>query len=226
MEVLKPSEYPASRAAAVAVNCINYSLGGPHRLFEQQDVTSAYKESIEGEGNKYYLEFAIKDALNEEPPINCMVEVLYYTNKQQTAPNVTYTLQAEPKNYTEAKDKEFYNRMKSRSETLFAEDIPDKYGNVAPDMEPILHLALAACDFVKWQNSTEQTFYRMAVIKSVKQVKRDDAALEFQYNMLIHEMVSQNIEPWLIETVWDPSEGLRVKNQQRLPKVNADKNSS
>lgn len=226
METINPSFYPTSRAAAVAENCINYKLGGPSRLFEQQQVTSASKESVAGEGNKYYLKFAIKDVLNEQPPISCSAEVLYYTNNQQTAPNVTYTLQTEPTNYTAAKDKEFYNKMKSRSEPLVAKDIPDNFGNIPPDMEPIRNLALAACGFVKWQNSTEETFYRMAVIKSVKQVIRGDSALEFHYNMLIHEMVSQEMVPWLIEAKWDPSEGLRVTNQQRLPKINPDENSS
>ncbi|XP_075717665.1 latexin [Rhinoderma darwinii] len=226
METINPSFYPASRAAAVAENYINYKLGGPNRLYEQQKVTSASKQSIVGVGNKYYLEFVVKDALNEQPAMNCTAEVLYYTDKQQNAPNVTYTLQAEPQNYTAAKDKEFYKRIKTRCEPLVAEDIPDKFGNIAPDMEPILHLALAACGFVKWQNSTEETFYRMAVINSVKQLIRDDAALEFHYRMLIHEMVSQEMVPWLIEILWDPSEGLRVKNQQRLPKINPDENSS
>lgn len=226
METLNPSFYPTSRAAAVAENYINYKLGGPSRLFEEQQVTSASKESIKGVGNKYHLKFAIKDALNEQPPINCSAEVLYHTNNQQMAPNVTYTLQPEPQNYTAAKDKEFYTKIKSRSEPLVAEDIPDKFGNISPDMEPIRNLALAACGFVKWQSSTEETFYRMAVIKSVKQVISDKAALQFHYNMLIHEMVSQEMVPWLIEVEWDPTEGLRVKNHKRLPKINPDANSS
>ncbi|XP_056421015.1 latexin [Hyla sarda] len=226
METINPSHYPASRAAGVAGDYINYKLGGPHRLYEQQQVTSASKERIEGVGNKYRLEFAIKDSLNEHPQIKCTAEVLYYTNNQQSAPNVTYKLEGEPQNYTAQKDKEFYNKMKSRSEPLTGEDIPDKFGNIAPDMEPILHLAQAASGFVKWQNSAEETFYRMAIIKSVKQVISDNAALELHYIMLIHDMVSQEIIPWSMEVLWDLSEGLRVNNHQRLPKINPDETSS
>ncbi|XP_069831379.1 latexin-like [Dendropsophus ebraccatus] len=226
MESFNPSYYPASRAAAVAENYINYKLGGPKRLFQLQQVTSASKESIEGVGNKYRLEFPIQDALNKQEPIKCTAEVLYYTNNQQSAPNVTYKLEREPENYTADKDTEFYNKMKSRSEPLVGGEVPDKFGNIEPDIEPILHLAQAACGYVKWQNSTEQTHFLMTIIKSFEQVIREDAALEFNCQMLIHDMVSQEILPWSVDILWDPSGGTRVKNHQRLPKINPDQPSS
>ncbi|KAM4042497.1 latexin [Anomaloglossus baeobatrachus] len=224
METINPSFYPASRATGVAISYINCRLGGPHRVFEQEKVTKACKENIAGVGNKYYLEFSIKDALNKQEAIKCTAEVLYPTN-QQTAPTVTYTLQTEPHNCTAAEDTAFYSKIRSRSEPLEAEDIPDSFGYIAPDMEPVWHLSLASADFVKWQNSTEETFYRAVVIKKVMQVKRDDDALEFQYNMLIHQMVTQEMEPWSIQCLWDPTEGLRIKNQQRMPKTNPYENS-
>ncbi|XP_063772212.1 latexin [Pseudophryne corroboree] len=225
MESINPSHYPASRAAGVAVDYINYKLGGPNRLFEQQPVTSASKESIAGVGNKYRLTFAIKDSLNEQSPITCTAEVIYYTSDQHKPPKVTFTLQTALQNYTAAKDKEFYNRMKNLSEPLVADNIPDNYGNVTPDMEPVWHLALAAAGYAKWQYSTEGTFFRMAVIKEVKQLKRQDHILEFHYDMLIHEMVSQEMVPWRIETLWDPAEGLKIQHQQKLPKHNPDGNN-
>ncbi|XP_073435085.1 latexin-like [Dendrobates tinctorius] len=210
MEKLNPTHYPASRATVVVMNHINYKLGGPNRLYDRLDVTTANKEVIPGLGNKYYLKFSIEDALNKKEAIKCTAEVLYYTNKQ-IAPNVTYSLQPEPQNYTAAKDNEFYSRIRGRSEPLIAEDIPDSFGNIAPDMEPIWHLALASCAFVKLQNATEETLYSAVVIKKVTEVKRDDAALEFHYDVLIHQMVTQEMEPWSIESVWDPIEGLRIK---------------
>ncbi|XP_077146787.1 latexin-like [Ranitomeya variabilis] len=224
MEKLNPSHYPTSRAVGVVMSHINYKLGGPNRLYDPQNEKTASREAIPGLGNKYYLKFSIQDALNKEEAIKCTAEVLYYTNKQ-TAPDVTYRLQPEPPNYTAAKDNAFYSRIRSRSEPLVAVDIPDKFGNIAPDMEPIWHLALASCSFVKWQNSTEETLYSMVVINKVTEVKRDDAALEFHYEVLIHQMVTQEMKPWLIESVWDPTEGLRIKNQQRMPDTNPDENS-
>ncbi|XP_073530896.1 latexin [Phyllobates terribilis] len=221
METLNPSYYQASRARGVAMSYINYKMGGPNRCYESKNVTKASKETIPGLGNKYYLKFSIQDVLNEQKAIQCTAEVLYYTNNE-TAPNVTYTLEHEPHNYTAAKDHEFYSRIRSSSEPLVAKDIPDRFGNVAPDMEPIWYLAVVSCNFVKWQNSTEETLYSASVIKKVTEVKRDDAALEFHYNVLIHQMVTQEMEPWLIESVWDPTEGLRIKNQQRAPETYSD----
>ncbi|XP_053566069.1 latexin isoform X2 [Bombina bombina] len=197
MEVLNPSYYPARRAAAVAEEYINYKMGRPHRLFGMQDVTSA---SREGE------------------TVNCTAEILYHLQGQNTAPNVSFTLQKELKNDTEGRDKTFYERLRKLEEPLVAQEIPDKFGNVAPEMEPVHHLALVAAAYVKWQNSTENTFFRMAVIKSVKQVKREDAFLEFHLVMLIHEMVTQEMIPWEINILWNPTEGLKIVKDVQLPK--------
>ncbi|KAE8604088.1 hypothetical protein XENTR_v10014569 [Xenopus tropicalis] len=192
MESINPSHYPATRAATVAQDYMNYTLGGPYRLFALNTVSQAGRERIAGVGNKYSLTFSIEDSLNDKHIINCTSEVLYYLSEQHTAPSVTFTLQGELQGNTMDKDKEFYNKIRSLTQPLMAQDIPDKFGNVPAELEPVWHLALAACGYVKWQNSTENTFYRMAVIKSVKQQKREeDSALEFHYDMLIHEMVSQ-----------------------------------
>ncbi|OCT78669.1 latexin [Xenopus laevis] len=218
MEAINPSHYPATRAATVAEDYINYKLGGPYRLFALNKVSQASRERIAGVGNKYSLTFSIEDVLNDKHIINCTAEVLHYLSEQHTAPNVTFTLQTELQGNVEDKDKEFYNKIRSLTQLLVAHDIPDKFGNVPAELEPIRNLALAACGFVKWQNSTENTFYRMAVIKSVRQQKREDVALEFHFDMLIHEMVSQEMVPWQMDVLWDPSGGLKIVRQVRLPK--------
>ncbi|KAM8954483.1 latexin-like [Pelodytes ibericus] len=218
METINPTHYPASRAARVAENYINYKLGGPHRVLQMKQVTEATKESIAGVGNTYILTFSITDHVNDQPDITTTAEVQYYLSAQHKAPNVIFKLQRELEDHTGAQDNAFYNRMKNLAPPLEAQDIPDKQGNVTPEMTPVLNLALAASGYVKWQNSTEETDYRMAVIKSVKQLKRKDTALEFQYNMLIHEMVTQEMVPWQINVLWDPQHGLKVEKQVRLPK--------
>ncbi|XP_063298652.1 latexin [Pelobates fuscus] len=220
METINPSYYPASRAAGVAENYINYKLGSPHRLFQVKQVTEAIKESIPGVGNKYYLSFVVADFLNEQPDIKCTAEVLYYLREQNKAPNVSFTLEREIGNYVQDKDIAFYNKMKNISQPLVAQDIPDKFGNVSPEMEPVLHLALVACGHVKWQHSTEDTYYRMSIIKSVRQLKREDNTLEFHYIMLIHEMVTQEIITWEIHILWDPTQGLKIEKEVILPKSN------
>lgn len=50
--------------------------------------------------------------------------------------------------------------------------LPDSSGNVPPQMKPVHHLAWVACGYVMWQNSTEDTWYKMAQIQTVKQVVR------------------------------------------------------
>ncbi|XP_062439237.1 latexin isoform X1 [Rhea pennata] len=70
--------------------------------------------------------------------------------------------------------------------------LPDSHGNVPPEMEPIRLLARAATGYVVWQNSTENTRYELAQIKHVRQVKRSDDYLEFDYMVLLHEFVSQH----------------------------------
>lgn len=47
---------------------------------------------------------------------------------------------------------------------------PDSFGNVPQEMKPVQHLAWVACGYIIWQNSTENTWYKMAKIQTVKQV--------------------------------------------------------
>ncbi|KAG9494159.1 hypothetical protein GDO78_001807 [Eleutherodactylus coqui] len=122
METVTLPHFSAFRAAGVVLDYINYILGGPNRYFGREEVISCNRQSLPGEGTKYYLVLTIRDGLNEQPILNCTATVLYYTSKK--APDVTYTLQPEPQNYTAEKDKEFYTKMKSRSEPLVAENIP------------------------------------------------------------------------------------------------------
>ncbi|XP_068137018.1 latexin isoform X2 [Hyperolius riggenbachi] len=174
---------------------------------------------IPGVGNKYHLSFLVKDYLNEspqQPEMECNATVTYHADKK-TPPDVTYTLKPEPQNCTASKDQEFYQRMLKAKQPLEEEDIPDTFGNVAPDMEPVWHLGVAATSFVKWKYSTEETLFSMTVIQSVKQLMREDK-LELHYHMLIHDMVSEEMIPWLIEMTWSPSEGVKIKNEKRLPK--------
>lgn len=86
----------------------------------------------------------------------------------------------------------------------------DSYGNVSPEMQPIRALAWAASGYVIWQNSTENTKYQLAQIKHVKQVKRTDEYLEFDYVILLHENVSQEIIPWQMTVLWHPQHGIEV----------------
>ncbi|NWR71692.1 LXN protein, partial [Centropus unirufus] len=168
-------------------------------------------------GHKYHLELELEDILNKDSNVNCTAEVLYHLGNKALPPDVQFTIDGELKNTDEA-DNVFYNRIKSREKELVAENIPDSHGNMSPEMEPIHLLAWAASGYVIWQNSTENTNFQLAQIKRVKQVKRSDEYLEFDYLVLLHEMVSQEIIPWQMTVLWHPQHGVQVTQNSLQPK--------
>ncbi|KAK2538528.1 Lxn [Columba guinea] len=86
----------------------------------------------------------------------------------------------------------------------------DSHGNVPPALVPVRLLAWAAAGYVIWQNSTEDTELHLAQIKHVKQVRRSDEHLEFDYVILLHDVVSQDVIPWRITVLWHPQHGVQV----------------
>ncbi|XP_037764029.1 latexin isoform X3 [Chelonia mydas] len=194
---IPPTHYPATRAAAVAVNYINYQHGSPSKIFMVQKVTKASRE---------------------DNAINCTAEILYLLGNQRTAPQVHFTVEGELGKNTNEADNKFYNRIKSLQEPLVAQNIPDSYGNMSPEMEPISHLARVACGYIIWQNSTENTLYNLVHIRDVRQVKRNDDYLEFDYTVLLHDIVSQEIIPWQMQVLWHPQHGVKVIKNSCQPK--------
>ncbi|XP_054063490.1 latexin isoform X2 [Rissa tridactyla] len=207
----------ASRAAALATGYLCYRRGSPGRGLALRSLRRARREDIDDVGHKYYLELELEDVLDKDSTVNCTAEVLYHLGNKNIAPDVQFTLEGELKNTDEA-DNIFYNRVKSLEKELVAENIPDSHGNVPPEMEPIHLLAWVASGYVIWQNSTENTKFQLAQIKHVKQVKRTDEYLEFDYMILLHDMVSQEIIPWQMTVLWHPQHGVQVTQDSRQPK--------
>ncbi|NXF53673.1 LXN protein, partial [Oceanites oceanicus] len=214
---LPPSHYPASRAAALATGYACYRRGSPGRGLALRAVRRARRQDIDDVGHKYHLELVLEDILDKDSTVNCTAEVLYHLGNKNIAPDVQFTIEGELKNTDEA-DNIFYNRIKTLEKELVAENIPDSHGNVSPEMEPIHLLAWVASGYVIWQNSKENTKFQLAQIKHVKQVKRSDEYLEFDYLILLHEMVSQEIIPWQMRVLWHPQHGVQVTQDSRQPK--------
>ncbi|XP_068056269.1 latexin isoform X3 [Anomalospiza imberbis] len=193
---LPPSRFPAARAAAAAVGYLRYLRGGPGRGLELRELRRARRQDIDGVGHKYHLELELEDVLDKDRTVNCTAEVLYHLGSKNSAPDVQVTVQGELRS-TEEADKEFYNWIRSLEKELVAENIPDSHGNIPPELEPIHLLAWVASGYVIWQNSTENTKFHLAQVKHVKQVKRSDEDLQFDFVVLLHEMVSQrHTLPW------------------------------
>ncbi|KAL2804592.1 latexin, partial [Daubentonia madagascariensis] len=167
---IPPTHYPASRAASVAENCINYQQGTPHKVFLVQTVKQASMEEIPGRGHKYHLKFSVEEIIQKQVTVNCTAEVLYPSMGQETAPEVNVTFEGDIGKNPDEEDNTFYQRLKSMKEPLEAQNIPDSFGNVPPEMKPVRHLASVACGYIIWQNSTENTWYKMVKIQTVKQV--------------------------------------------------------
>ncbi|NXU14241.1 LXN protein, partial [Pardalotus punctatus] len=211
---LPPSHFLAARAAAVALGYLCYLRGGPGRGLELRELRRARRQDIDDVGHKYYLELELEDVLDKDRTVTCTAEVLYPLGNKSSAPDVQVTVQGELRS-TEEADQEFYNRMRSLEKELVAENIPDSHGNVPPELEPIHLLARVASGYLIWQNSTENTKFHLARVKRVKQVKRNDEDLQFDYVVLLHEMVSQELIPWEVTVLWHPRRGARVSRDRR-----------
>ncbi|XP_069092376.1 latexin [Pleurodeles waltl] len=220
---IPPSHYPATRAASLVANYINYRQGAPHRVFQPDWVTEARREDIEESGGakkrKYKITFPLRDILKNvgSTVANCTAEIIYSLSPH-IAPEISYTLDQELNKDTLDADNAFYTKMRSLEKPLEAGKIPDDFGNMSPEMEPIRNLAQIACGYIVWQNATEETKYNMIQVQSVQQVKREDEYLEFYYLVFFHDMVSQEIIPWKLQVLWHPEHGVEVKENSRQPR--------
>ncbi|XP_030678619.1 latexin isoform X3 [Nomascus leucogenys] len=157
-------------------------------MFKASAITN---EDIPGRGHKYRLKFAVEEIIQKQVKVNCTAEVLYPSTGQETAPEVNFTFEGETGKNPDEEDNTFYQRLKSMKEPLEAQNIPDNFGNVSPEMTLVLHLAWVACGYIIWQNSTEDTWYKMVKIQTVKQVQRNDDFIELDYTILLHNIASQ-----------------------------------
>ncbi|XP_038001431.1 latexin isoform X3 [Motacilla alba alba] len=205
---LPPGHFPAARAAAAALGYLRYRRGGPGRGLQLRELRRARRQDIDDEGHKYYLELELEDVLDKDSTVSCTAEVLYHLGSRTSAPDVQVTVHGELRSTQEA-DKEFYNWIRSLEKELVAENIPDSHGNIPPELEPIHLLAWVASGYVIWQNSTENTKFHLAQVQHVKQVKRSDEDLQFDFVVLLHEMVSQRCTlPWNVASHFPHSKGI------------------
>ncbi|NXC29532.1 LXN protein, partial [Campylorhamphus procurvoides] len=214
---LPPGRVPAGRVAAVAAGFVRFQRGGPARALALRALRGVRAQDIKDVGHKYYLDLELEDVLDKDSTVNCTAEVLYHLGNKNIAPDVQFTLERELKS-TEEADHMFYTRIRSLEKELVAENIPDSHGHVPPELEPLHLLAWVASGYVTWQNSTENTQLQLAQIKHVKQVKRSDEYLQFDYVVLLHEMVSQEMIPWEMTVLWHPQDGVQVTRESRQPR--------
>lgn len=200
----------ARQTAGVAVHYLNYVAGSPNSLLTLGEVTKATVKGVSGIGHKYYIEFTTDDFKTSQKVGTCFGTVFFQSHKQRPAVNVNCTNNKSQKQINED-DYNLYEQIEQQSKPITANEIPDSFGHVDPSHEPLRDLALAGSSLVMWEKSTENRHYYMAQVKSVRQWARRDDFIDFDYNILLHEIPTQEIVPCHIRVIWYPGVPLKVK---------------
>ncbi|XP_071352546.1 latexin isoform X2 [Trachinotus anak] len=213
---LNPNHYPAQRAAKAVQHYLNTRYGSPYRVFGLHKVHSGNAEDVADSGRKYRLDISVQDFISKSTE-NCSAEVLFPRGEQQQQrrPQIQASCKELCKINTKAQEEALYQQYKNQS--LVAAHLPDSYGHIEPDMEPLWHLGTVASSFIMLNESTENTLYNMAQVANVTQLETENNQLKFDYHILLHEMVSQEIIHWKLLFSWSPSEGVKVLQMEQLP---------
>ncbi|ELW72881.1 Latexin [Tupaia chinensis] len=119
-------------------------------------VKQASKGDIPGRGHEYCLKCSVEEMIQQQVMVNCIAEVLYPPVGQATAPEVNLTFEGEMGKNPDEEDNTVYQRLKSMKESLEAQNTPDNFGNLSPEIKPVQYLSWIACGYIIWQNSTEK----------------------------------------------------------------------
>nr|XP_023673917.1 latexin isoform X1 [Paramormyrops kingsleyae] len=215
---LNPAHYPARRAAIVAQHFLNTQHSSPCKLFLLDAISSATLQETEEKGNKYKLEFSLKDAVSNQSVGPCSAEVQFPSRGEEGAPLVQYSCQGLSAVNTTDQEESFYRRLRDSGSLVTANDIPDSYGHMAPEMKPLWRLGAAAASFIMLKESNESTLYNVAQVTNIMQQESEGDQLKFRYHILLHDMVSQEIIPWVLLFTWSPAEGVRVLSAEKQPR--------
>ncbi|XP_070290074.1 latexin-like [Salvelinus sp. IW2-2015] len=68
------------------------------------------------------------------------------------------------------------------------------------------------------RESNESTLYNMAQVANFTQLETEKDQLRFNYHVLLHEMISQEIIHWKLLVTWSPAQGVQVLQTELQPK--------
>ncbi|XP_034404807.1 latexin [Cyclopterus lumpus] len=213
---LKPNHYQAQRAAKVVQHYLNTHYGSPFRLFGLHKVNSGNAEDVADSGRKYQLEISVQEIISNTTE-NCSAEVLFPRGEQQRSPKVQASCEELLKINSTAQEEALFQKYKTNQRLLSAQNLPDSYGHIEPDSEPLWHLGIVASSFVMLNESSENTLYNMAQVANITQLATENELLKFDCHILLHEMVSQEIVHWKLLFTWSPPEGVKVLQMEQLP---------
>ncbi|KAM3932653.1 ovocalyxin-32-like [Leptodactylus fuscus] len=199
----------ARQAARLAITYQNYLTGSPNQLLEVVEVKKASLKFVPEIGHKYYVEFTARVLQTMENIGLCTATVFFHKEKPRPAINVNCS---STKIQKQARDDDynFYKLMKSQTIPITGGNIPDSFGYIEPQLEPVWSLANLGCSYVIWDKATEGHEYNMAQIKYVKQVLRKDNFIAFDYDLLLHERPSEEMTNCSVHVVWMPGKSPKV----------------
>ncbi|XP_055022899.1 latexin isoform X2 [Boleophthalmus pectinirostris] len=206
---LNPNHYPAQRAARAVQHYINTRYGSPFKVFMVKKVHSGNAEDMNNVGRKYQLEISVQEIISNSTH-KCSAEVLFPRGERQGVSEVSVSCEELGTLNTIKDDEALYEKLKTRESMLMAQSLPDSYGHIEPDMKPLWHLGIVASSFIMLMESTENTLYNMAQAT-------DTDELKFDYLILLHDMVSQEIIRWKLQISWSPLEGVKVQQMEKMP---------
>lgn len=213
---LNPNHYPAQRAAKVVQHYLNTRYGSPHRLFRLKTVHKGNAEDVADSGRNYKLQLSVQEVITNTTE-ECAAEVLFPRGEGQRSAQVQASCKELLNINTKEQDEALYQQYKTNQSLLTAQNLPDSYGHIEPDMQPLWHLCIVASSFVMLNESTENTLYNMAQVANVTQLPSENDQLKFDCHTLLHDMVSQEIIHWKLLFIWSPAEGVKVQEMERLP---------
>ncbi|MBN3290804.1 LXN protein, partial [Polypterus senegalus] len=197
MKKLNPSYYETTRAAQVALHCMNYQHASLFCHFSYETVKSSSLEDV----------MRIHTA-----------KILFSHTETRMAPQVNCTYDDTAKANTTDDEHAFYERMRKQEKLVDGKYIPDGHGNIPAEMKPFWLLGQIASSYVMWQESSESTLYNMQqedaplILLLFPKQRTEDDFLDFEYVVLLHDIVSQEITQWSMHIRWNPTHGVKVLN--------------
>ncbi|KAG8445242.1 hypothetical protein GDO86_010139 [Hymenochirus boettgeri] len=205
-----PTSFRAAREAGrVAVQYLNYHSGSPHHLVYLDEVKKATVKTVPEIGNKFYIEFTTKDYESNQETGTCTAAIFYHTAYPGPAVHVNCSSSRSLKKARED-DYNFYKQMKKQTIPISGEDIPDSFGFIDPDFIGVWYLAIMGSSFAMWKETFEGRSYTMAQIKNVKQLLRKDDYISFDYDILLHELPTEEMVSCNLHVVWIPGRPPKV----------------
>ncbi|KAG8581076.1 hypothetical protein GDO81_007545 [Engystomops pustulosus] len=206
---IPPNNREARQAARLAITYHNYLSGSLHQLLEVAQVNKATLKVVPEIGRKYYVEFTARVSQTMENVGLCAATVFFQEAKPRPAINVNCSSAMIQKQASDD-DYNFYTLMRSQTIPITGENIPDSFGYIEPQLEPVWHLARLGTSYVIWDKTAEGHEYNMAQIKSVKQVLRKDNFIAFDYDLYLYERPSEGMVSCSVHVVWIPGKPPKV----------------